>query len=314
MVKRLLLAIPLAIVGAVWFYWLALPWPVLLRMRDPDTTALMRQRLAEARSRGEDFEIRREWVPLDRISRRLQRAVIVAEDGRFREHDGIDWNALSEEFRYTGDDDFSWFDLDDLRALRASLSYYIDNRDNVRGRSTITQQLAKNLYFSTDRSPVRKLDEFIVARRLEWFLSKDRILELYLNIVEFGPGLFGAEAAAQHYFSRSAADLNAQQAATLAATLPHPLTSNPNHRPGRMRWRMGQILSRMGGSGPVQTVPLDPATDERERDKPPIGAPVEPPPPEPPPADTGPPARPDTTGTLRPDTVAPPDTLPSKAQ
>ncbi|MGH7466116.1 MAG: transglycosylase domain-containing protein, partial [Longimicrobiales bacterium] len=212
MVKRLLVAIPLAFVGAGWFYWVALPWPVLLRVRDPDSSALIRQRIAEARSRGDDLEIRMEWVPLDRISRRLQRAVIVAEDGRFRDHGGIDWNALREEFRYAGDDDFSWFDGGDLSALRASLKYYIDNRDKVRGRSTITQQLAKNLYFSTDRSPIRKIEEYIVARRLEAFLSKDRILELYLNIVEFGPGIFGAEAAAQHYFSRSAADLSADQA------------------------------------------------------------------------------------------------------
>src|SRR5690606_31793215 len=137
---------------------------------------------------------------------------------------------------------------------------------------------SKNLYFSTDRSPLRKLEELIVARRLELFLSKDRILELYLNLVEWGPGLFGAEAAAQHYFSRSAANLNAEQAAALAATLPHPLTSNPDHRPGRMQWRKGMILSRMGGSGPVQTVPLDPSDppdpEPGEDEEAPIGEPV----------------------------------------
>ena len=298
MLKRLLIAIPLAFVGAAWFYWIVLPWPVLLRFRDPDSSALIRQRIAEARSRGEDLDIRREWVPLDRISARLQRAVIVAEDGRFREHHGVDWNALREEFRYSGDDDFSWFDTSDLRALGESLSYYIANRDKVRGRSTITQQLAKNLYFSTARSPLRKFEEYIVARRLEMFLSKDRILELYLNIVEFGPGLFGAEAAAQEYFGRSAANLTADQAATLAATLPHPLTSNPDHRPGRMQWRKGQILSRMGGSGAVQTVPLDPADDDRSAEPEPADAPLGAPvdtidaPPEP----VEPPAAPPDTG------------------
>lgn len=299
MVKRLLVAIPLAVVGATWFYWLAIPWPVMLRVRDPGTTAVMRQRVDEARSRGEDLDIRREWVPLDEISRRLQRAVIVAEDGRFRDHDGIDWNALREEFSYDGDDDFSWTDTDDLRALRESFTYYIRNRDKVRGRSTITQQVAKNLYFSTGRSPLRKLEEMVVARRLERFLSKDRILEIYLNIVELGPGLFGAEAAAQHYFSRSAADLTADQAAQLAATLPHPLTSNPNHRPGRMRWRKGMILARMGGSGPVQTVPLDAADDERDAppaEPAPIGDPVaEPPRADPPVPDSLPPALPDSS-------------------
>jgi monofunctional glycosyltransferase len=274
MFKRLLIALPLALIGAAWFWWIILPWPVLLRFRDPDSSALIGQRVAEARSRGEDLEIRRDWVPLERISRRLQRAVIVAEDGRFRDHNGVDWNALREEFRYDGDDDFSWVDVDDLGALRESLSYYIDNRDKVRGRSTITQQLAKNLYFSTARSPIRKFEEYIVARRIEMFLTKDRILEVYLNIVELGPGIFGAEAASQHYFGRSAADLTADQAASLAATLPHPLTSNPDHRPARMRARKGQILARMGGAGPVQTVPLDPALDEREEPVAPIGEPL----------------------------------------
>ena len=129
-------------------------------------------------------------LTLELLALARERAVVVAEDGRFRDHNGIDWNALREEFRYSGDDDFSWLDPDDLGALRTSLSYYLDNRDKVRGRSTITQQLAKNLYFSTDRSPVRKFEEYIVARRLEWFLSKDRILELYLNSAEFGPENF----------------------------------------------------------------------------------------------------------------------------
>lgn len=276
--KRLLAAIPLALVGAIWFFTIALPWPVLLRFRDPDTSAVMRQRIAEARSRGEELDIAQEWVPLDRISDHLQRAVIVAEDGNFREHDGIDWAALRDEFQYEGDDDFSWLDGADRRALLASLDYYRNNRDKVRGRSTITQQLAKNLYYSTDRSVVRKLEEFMVARRLETFLSKDRILEIYLNVVEWGPGIFGAEAAAQEYFGTSAGGLTAFQAASLAATLPHPLTSNPDRQPGRMAWRRDMILARMGGSGPVQTVPLGPDTPDDEAEAQdstrPLGEPV----------------------------------------
>src|SRR5690606_4877443 len=121
------------------------------------------------------------------------------------------------------------------------------NSEKIRGRSTITQQLAKNLYFSDNRSLIRKLEELIVAKRLEWFLSKDRILELYLNVAEFGPGIFGVEAAAQHYFGVPAAKLSRYQAASLAATLPHPLTSNPARNPGRMAWRRDMILRRMGG-------------------------------------------------------------------
>lgn len=301
--KRLLLALPLAFVGAAWCYYLALPWPVLLRTRNPDTTALMRQRIAAARSEGDQLEIRQDWVPLDQVATRLRRAVIVAEDGRFYEHAGVDWHALREEFRYRGDDDFSWFSPADSRALIASLDYYRNNRDKVRGRSTITQQLAKNLYFSTDRSPLRKVEELVAARRLERFLSKDRILELYLNIAEWGPGIFGAEAAAQHYFGRSAARLTTDQAAALAATLPHPLTANPNRNPGRMAWRTGLILARMGGTGPVQTVPLEPATVEPDTAPTPIGVPIDsvaPPDTAPPDTAPPPPAPPDT---IRPDTV-----------
>ena len=187
----------------------------------------------------------------------LRRAVIVAEDARFYEHRGVDWSALREEFRYEGDAEFTWTDSNDLRALMRSIRYYRTHSDKVRGRSTITQQLAKNLYFRPDRSLLRKAEEFLVARRLERFLGKDRILELYLNTAEWGSGIFGAEAAARHYFGRSAADLTRSQAATLAATLPHPLTSNPKHRPKRMEWRRDLILSRMGGSVPAPEIPLE---------------------------------------------------------
>jgi monofunctional glycosyltransferase len=299
--KRLLLALPLAVIGAAWFYWITIPWPLRLRTHDPETTAVMRQRIAEARARGDELELRRQWVPLARISPRLQRAVIAAEDGRFRQHNGIDWGALREEFRYQGDADFSIFDPADVRALVASLNYYRANRDRIRGRSTITQQLAKNLYYSTDRSLIRKLEEFVVARRLERFLTKDRILELYLNVVELGPGIFGVEAAAQHYFGRTAADLTADQAAALAATLPHPLSSNPRTNPGRMEWRKRLILARMGGTGPVETVPLQTETQSVPMDTPgaPLGRPVEATPATAPPPDTAAPP---------PDTI-PPDTL-----
>lgn len=249
MIARFLLALPLSLVGAVWFLYLALPWPVTLRWRDPAQTAFMSHRIREAEGRGETLTIRYEWVPLDAISRHLRRAVIVAEDARFYEHRGIDWHALREELRYSGDAVFRWTDPADLQALVDAVRYYRENRDAVRGRSTITQQLAKNLYLSPERSLVRKAEEFIIARRLERFLTKDRILELYLNTAEWGPGIFGAEAAAREYFGRSAASLSRDQAAALAATLPHPLTSNPAHRPGRMLWRKRLILERLGWDG-----------------------------------------------------------------
>ena len=131
--------------------------------------------------------------------------VIIAEDSRFRTHWGIDVVELRE-------------------AARAGMR---------RGASTITQQLAKNLYLSSSRNPLRKLKEAATAVRLEWALSKDRILELYLNVAEWGPGVWGIDAASRTYFGRSPRGLTDEQAAALAATLPHPRTSNPAYRPDR---------------------------------------------------------------------------------
>ena len=315
--KRLLIAIPLAVVGALWFWFLTMPWPLRLGSHDPESTAFMRMRQAEARAEGSSLELHYEPVPLEEIAATMQNAAIVAEDGRFYEHEGIDWQAIADEVQWSGDDDFSWFSPSDLRALVAATRYYRANSEKIRGRSTITQQLAKNIYFSSERSLLRKLEELIVARRIERFVSKDRILELYLNTVELGPGIFGVEAAAQHYFGRSADALTRDQAASLAATLPHPLSSNPNLRPGRMAWRKGMILARMGGTGPVETVPLEPPGVEVDDpallgsevgDSVPIdsvgtAAPVVPDtatatPPAAPPADTS------QTGTPPPDTIA----------
>ena len=324
----MLLWIPLTVAVALVVVYLALPWPLAHRWDDPATTSFMRYRQREARAAGEDLEIRHTWVPLDRIAEPMQRAVVLAEDGRFREHGGIDWIAVGEELEWEGGDDVAWTDPDDLRALGRAALYYWRHRDEVRGRSTITQQLAKNLYFTPDRSLVRKVGEFVVAQRLERFLDKDRILELYLNTVELGPGLFGVEAAARHYFDVSAADLSPRQAASLAATLPHPLTSNPDTRPGRMAWRRDLIFARMTGRdrgrSPVPVAPppveapdvevgggedpgADPAppdtsavpADEPDEDEP---EPADPPPA---PADTAPP--PPAVDTARP---PPPDSVP----
>jgi monofunctional biosynthetic peptidoglycan transglycosylase len=234
--------------------WAFLPWPVTLRWNDPDSTPLMRQRAREARERGDSLALRHEWVPLSRMAPALVAAVITAEDGRFRDHHGVDWEALGEELDYDGEPPFSLLDPADRAALGRAVRYAVAHRGEVRGRSTITQQLAKNLYFTPERSPLRKVAELFVAQRLEWILSKDRILELYLNTVELGPGLFGAEAAAREYFGVSAAELSRWQAATLAATLPHPLTSNPETRPGRMAWRRDLILRYMDG-GDVARIP-----------------------------------------------------------
>ena len=290
--------------GIVWF--MVIPWPWFLGSRNPVPTAVMEQRMREARQAGEELDIRQEWVPLEAISSNLQRAVLVSEDDAFYQHNGIDWRALAEEVQWEGGESFSWGSADDRRHLRSALAWVWENRSAVRGRSTITQQVAKNLYFGTDRSFLRKAMEFLVARRLERSLEKDRILEIYLNVAEWGPGIFGAEAAARAYYSRSAADLTRIQAAALAATLPHPLTSNPARNPGRMQWRQNLILQRMDPAQGARLPPMPPPTlDSLVVPEPPMS------PDSPPPA---PGAVPPDTAPMPPDTLGPallPDTLPA---
>src|SRR5690606_30776690 len=167
-------------------------------------------------------------------------------DQRFRSHGGVDWIALGEELGYDGEPPFSWWSPADWAAVLRAAGRGWTGRDEVKGRSTLTQQLAKNLYYTPERSLRRKAGEFVVAQRLEWFLDKDRILEVYLNTAEFGPGIFGVEAASRHYFGVGASRVDRRQAATLAATLPHPLTSNPTRSPAQMEWRRDRILGMMG--------------------------------------------------------------------
>ncbi len=238
----------------VWF--IVIPYPWRLEDENPERTALMAQRVAEANEDGRPFEIRQTWVELDQVSSHLVRAVLVAEDYRFRQHRGVDWVSLAEEVAWTGDDEFSWVSASDLGALAHAVRYGWQHRDELRGRSTITQQLAKNLYFGTDRTFVRKGLELVVAGRLESKLGKDRILELYLNTAEWGPGVFGAEAAAREYFGRSASSLTLHQAATLAATLPHPLSSNPRFKPARMAWRRELLLGRLDPASGLPAPPM----------------------------------------------------------
>src|SRR5262249_44626436 len=144
------------------------------------------------------------WVPLGRISPSLRNAVLAAEDNRFYYHHGVEWGLIKEAMK------------DNLRAGK-----------NVRGASTITQQLAKNLYLSPRKSYVRKLRELLFTWRLERSLTKDRIFEIYLNVAEWGDGIFGAEAASQVYFHKPAADLDEEEAVALTAVLPSPLRHNP---------------------------------------------------------------------------------------
>ena len=171
------------------------------------------------------------------------------------------------------------------------MAYYRSHSDEIKGRSTLTQQLAKNLYFTPERSLTRKAGEFVVASRLERFLGKDRILELYLNTAELGPGIFGVGAAARVYFGVPAQRLTRIQSASLAATLPHPLTSNPKTRPARMAWRRDLIMARLAGRSVV--IPAEPPTLEAPE--------VDLPPPQ---VDLAPDSTPPVPDTV----VAPPDT------
>lgn len=204
------------------FEFFSLPYFSIQKLRkaNPPRTSLMEQRIEEAKSHGKILRINHTWVPLSRISPDLIHAVIVAEDGTFYEHDGVDWYEMKE-----------------------SVQKDIEEGKAARGGSTITQQLAKNLFLSTSKDPLRKLKELLIAFRMEHFLSKERILELYLNEIEWGSGIYGAEAAAQKYFGTSAANLTRDQAVRMAAVIPSPLKHQPN-QDSRYVLRRAEIIAR----------------------------------------------------------------------
>jgi monofunctional biosynthetic peptidoglycan transglycosylase len=219
-------------------------FPRVWRLKDanPETTAMIEIRADEARARGEEPRRVQQWVSLDRISPNLERAVIAGEDTNFVTHHGFDYEAIqkawdqaqrdaAKEAKEAGEDQSSW--------IPAMPSF-------KRGASTITQQLAKNLYLSSERSFVRKAREAAITYFIERNLSKRRILELYLNNIEWGDGIYGAEAAARTYFGKSAANLTPQEAAFLSAIIPNPRTEfNPKLHPQRVARRQRIILRGM---------------------------------------------------------------------
>lgn len=235
--------------------WLLAVWPPPVWWRDhtPRCTAMMRRR--------ETACPRIHPVALSDISPLLPRMVIIGEDWRFRTHHGIDFAEIEDALG-----------VEPGRGGWATARAAWRNRDRLRGASTITQQVAKNLYLSPSRNPLRKLKEAVTALRLELALSKDRIMELYLNVVEWGPGVWGAAAASEAYFGVAASRLTAEQAAALAATLPQPRTSNPTYLPARMLARRDLILARYGGVD----VSIPPVPDEVELDSLPLIAPIPP--------------------------------------
>jgi monofunctional biosynthetic peptidoglycan transglycosylase len=218
-VLLLALGVPVVLLAHIL---LTLPDASLLKTGSPDETAFMRYRRAEARRRGLDYRPRCEWVEFGRIPALLKEAVRITEDASFYWHKGVDFEEIKESIKK------------DLRERRF-----------VRGGSTITQQLAKNLYLSPGKNPLRKIREYFIARKLEKALSKDRIFALYLNLIELGPGVFGVQAAARHYFGRDAADLSLEEIVRLTAIIPRPLTIDPRGDSGWLKWRCRYILGKL---------------------------------------------------------------------
>jgi monofunctional biosynthetic peptidoglycan transglycosylase len=235
------LAVPALFVGWLLAVW---PPPIWYRTHWPAHTAFMTMR------GGDPARRRYRPVPLDSMARPLREAATTGEDARFWDHPGLDYVEIRHVLGYRRAA-FGWSSERDRQELWRVLGRSWDRREALRGASTITQQVAKNLYLSPTRNPLRKLKEAVTAYRLEWALGKPRILELYLNIAELGNGIWGVEAASQRYFRTSARRLSDTQAAALAATLPFPLRSNPGYRPNRMRRRQDLILRRLHGE-PVE--------------------------------------------------------------
>jgi monofunctional biosynthetic peptidoglycan transglycosylase len=252
LLRRTALAAALALgLAGAWLavLWLRLPDPSALAKVAPRTTALVEQRRSEAAAEGRRFTPRMTWVPLEAISPQLVQAVLLSEDARFFGHEGFDWEAI-----------------------RDAAEDGLERGHFARGASTITQQLAKNLYLGTERTLTRKAKEALLAKKLERTLSKRRILALYLNVAEWRSGVFGAEAASRAWFGQGARDLSTAQAALLASMLPAPrkaaLAPAPRWLARRSRrcvdrlWRAGKIdgLERararvelealLGGDGP----------------------------------------------------------------
>ena len=193
--KGLLAALAVLVALQLWYLVQILWWTRF----DPKSTSFMREQLHRLQEKDPKAQLKFQWVPYERISPHLKRAVVAAEDANFSEHDGVDWDAIERAY--------------ESNQKRGKV---------VRGGSTITMQLAKNLFLSGERSYVRKAQELAIAFMLEAVMSKRRILEIYLNVAEWGVGVFGSEAAARHYFGVGAAQLGPEQAARLAAMLPRP--------------------------------------------------------------------------------------------
>jgi monofunctional glycosyltransferase len=216
--KRVLITVILLFIAyQVWVFGHVLWW----KWMPPSQTSFMSLRLSELRDKDPNAQIKYQWVPYERISDNLKRAVVAAEDDRFVDHDGFDWEGIQNAI--------------EKNQRRGK---------PVAGGSTISQQLAKNLFLTPSRSYVRKAEEALITVMIETLWSKRRILEVYLNVVEWGNGIFGAEAAARRYYGIAAAQLSAQQAAHIAVMLPNPRKFEKTYPP-RLSVHAGRIAGRM---------------------------------------------------------------------
>ena len=215
-----LILVPVIAVLALQLYFFVQIWWWI--DHDPGSTSFMRQQRSVLQEKNSSATLQYSWVPYEKISNSLKRAIIASEDANFSEHEGIDWDALHRAH--------------EKNTKKGKL---------VAGGSTITQQLAKNLFLSGERSYIRKGQELVIAYMLEFWMDKERIFEIYLNVVEWGSGVFGAEAAARHYYGVSASTLGASQAARLAVMLPNPRFYDKNRASSYLGKRTGLILRRM---------------------------------------------------------------------
>ncbi|SME98438.1 monofunctional biosynthetic peptidoglycan transglycosylase [Pseudogulbenkiania subflava] len=218
---RLLFKIGAALVAALvlynlWIFGHVLYW----RTNNPSASAFMNEQLARLQEENPDAELHHKWVPYQRISPNLKRAIIAAEDAKFVDHEGFDWDGIESAF--------------EKNLKRGKI---------VAGGSTISQQLAKNLFLSGHKTPWRKLEEAIITVMLEAVMDKRRIFEIYLNVIEWGNGVFGAEAASRYYYRTAASNLSASQAARLAAMVPNPRYYD-EHRGARGLARKAHIIQR----------------------------------------------------------------------
>ena len=212
----------------VVFRYLSLPYSSIENLKKGKITssALMKQRIKESSKKNNKYEVKQKWIPITKISYHVLNALIVSEDGTFYQHGGVDWYELEE-----------------------SIEKNLKKGKSVRGGSTISQQLSKNLFLSNDKNYIRKIEELIITLRMEKILSKRRILEIYLNIIEFGKGIYGIEAASKIYFGKSSKELSRNEAIRIVSIIPSPLRHSPNDGSKYVNNRTRIIEKRMQARG-----------------------------------------------------------------